>query len=169
MAESVIRVGLISDTHGFLRREALEQLQGSDLIIHAGDVGAPDIVPKLQEIAPVAVVRGNIDKGDWASDLASSAALEVGEVAIYALHNLNDIDLHPDKAGFQVVVYGHTHKPAQRKRSGVLYINPGSAGPLRFRLPVTIAFLDIEGTSIRTRFVDLTTGEDFEPEIERVN
>lgn len=122
-------IGLISDTHGLLREEALRALRGSDLIIHAGDVGGPEIVAALKALAPLVVVRGNIDGGVWASSLPATAVAEAGSATIYVLHNLQELDLDPAAAGFQAVISGHSHKPAHVEKSGVVYINPGSAGP----------------------------------------
>ena len=147
--------GLISDTHGLLRDAALEALTGSDLIIHAGDVGQPEILDRLRVIAPVVAVRGNIDKGEWADRLPLTAAAEAGAVRIYVLHDLKQLDLDPAAAGFRVVVSGHSHKPAREERGRVLYINPGSAGPRRFRLPITVARLDLERSPPAVEFVGL--------------
>ncbi len=149
-------IGLISDTHGVLREEALEALKGSDLILHAGDVGKPEILHALKALAPVVIVRGNIDKGSWASALPSTAVAEVGPAIIYMLHNIEELDLDPAAAGFHIVVSGHSHKPSHTKRSGVLYLNPGSAGPRRFQLPVTVARLDLGRTPWKVDFIDLT-------------
>jgi uncharacterized protein len=152
-------VGLISDTHGLLRNEAIEALRGSDLIIHAGDVGAPEILDRLREIAPVVAVRGNVDTESWADVLPLTAVAEAGSVLIYVLHDLNQLDLDPAAAGFQIVISGHSHKPAQEERRGVLYINPGSAGPRRFNLPITVARIDLsaaEPSKWKVEFVDLT-------------
>lgn len=137
-------VGLISDTHGLLRPEAVRALAGSDLIVHAGDVGKPGILEELRAIAPVVAVRGNVDQGDWAMALPLTAVAEAGPVLIYVLHDVNTLDLDPVAAGFGVVVSGHSHKPATLEKSGVLFINPGSAGPRRFKLPVTVARLDLQ-------------------------
>src|SRR5690349_15863326 len=120
-------IGLISDTHGLMREEALNALKGSELIIHAGDVGDPEILEQLRTTAPVTVVRGNIDKGAWASKLPATAVVEAGSVLIYVLHDIQQLDLDPAAAGFHIVVSGHSHKPSQTERSGVLYVNPGSA------------------------------------------
>jgi putative phosphoesterase len=149
------RVGLISDTHGLLRPEAIAALQGSQLIVHAGDAGNPEILGSLRKIAPVVAVRGNVDKGEWAQRLPLTAVAEAGAVMIYVLHDLNALDLSPQATGFQVVVSGHSHKPAKMERDGVLYINPGSAGPRRFQLPVTVARLDLETAPFAVEFVDL--------------
>jgi len=139
----ITRVGLISDTHGLLREEALAALEGSQLIIHAGDVGRPEILDELKTIAPVVAVRGNVDPQPWAATLPTSAVAEAGSVNIYVLHNLGELDLNPAAAGFHIVVSGHSHKPARSERDGVLYINPGSAGPRRFSLPITVARLNL--------------------------
>ena len=143
------RIGLISDTHGLLRPRALDALAGSDLILHAGDVGAPAILDALGRIAPVTAVRGNIDQGDWALALPPTAVV----AGIYMLHNLRDLDLDPAAAGYRAVVSGHSHKPRSYRQNGVLYVNPGSAGPRRFRLPVTLARLDTAAWTVE--FVDL--------------
>jgi uncharacterized protein len=148
-------VGLISDTHGLLREEALSALHGSELVIHAGDVGTPEIIEALKAVAPVVVVRGNIDKGPWASILPTTAVTEVGSAIIYVLHSLDELDLDPAAAGFQVVVSGHSHRPSREERDGVLYVNPGSAGPRRFRLPVTIARLHLGEIPFRVEFIEL--------------
>jgi hypothetical protein len=147
-------VGLISDTHGLLRDEALRALDGCDLIIHAGDVGKPEILDALKALAPLVAVRGNIDKGAWASALPVTAFAQAGPAAIYVLHNVHDLDLDP-AAGFQVVVSGHSHQPARMEQSGVLFLNPGSAGPRRFKLPVTVARLDLGRTPWMVKFVRL--------------
>ncbi|HEV2447576.1 MAG TPA: metallophosphoesterase family protein [Candidatus Sulfopaludibacter sp.] len=138
------RVGLISDTHGLLRPRAVEALAGSDLIIHAGDVGDPAILEALRRIAPLTAVRGNIDKAPWARTLPETAVVE----GIYVLHNLRELDLDPAAGGFRAVVSGHSHKPGSFRKNGVLYINPGSAGPRRFRLPVTVARLDTRAWTV---------------------
>ena len=148
-------VGLISDTHGLLRSEALASLRGSDLIIHAGDVGAPEILDRLRAIAPVVAIRGNIDKAAWASDLQTTAVVEAGPTIIYVLHDVHDLDLDPAAAGFDIVVSGHSHKPSESRRSGVLFINPGSAGPRRFKLRVTLARLNLSRKPFTVEFIDL--------------
>ena len=148
-------IGLISDTHGLLRDQALEALRGSDLIIHAGDVGKPEILSALEELAPVIAVKGNIDTGAWASKLPATAMVEAGPATIYVLHDIRELDLYPAAAGIQIIVSGHSHKPGRSEKSGVLYINPGAAGPRRFRLPVTVARLDLAATPWDVTFVDL--------------
>jgi putative phosphoesterase len=149
------RVGLISDTHGLLRPEALAFLRGSDFIVHAGDIGDAEVIKALRALAPVTVVRGNNDKSEWAEGIAETELLQVGEVFIYVLHNLAELDLDPVAAGFQVVVSGHSHHPLVERRDGVLYVNPGSAGPRRFKLPIAVAELQIVGRSADARIVQL--------------
>ena len=152
------KIGLISDTHGLLRNEALQALSGSDLVIHAGDVGDSSILDALREVAPLIAVRGNIDTADWAKSLPETAVVEAASANIYVLHDVNALDLNPKAAGFQIVVSGHSHKPARSERNGVLYINPGSAGPRRFHLPIMIARLDLGVTPYNVEFVDLEKG-----------
>jgi uncharacterized protein len=137
-------IGVISDTHGLLRPGALAALQGCDYIIHAGDIGDPQILDKLAAIAPLTAVLGNIDHGAWANKIPTTNVLEVGEISIYLLHNLQELDLKPEAAKFAAVVYGHSHVPKQEWKNGVLYFNPGSAGPRRFRLPVSVGRLRIK-------------------------
>ena len=127
-----LSVGVISDTHGLLRHEAIDALRGSDRILHAGDVGDPKILEALARIAPVTAIRGNIDTEPWASTLPETEVIEAGNISIYMLHNLRQLDLKPEGAGFRVVIYGHSHKPKIEEKNGVLYFNPGSAGPRRF-------------------------------------
>jgi uncharacterized protein len=148
-------IGVISDTHGLLRPEALDALSGSDYIIHAGDVGAPEILAELRAIAPVTAVRGNVDGGVWARALPQTEVLEVGGVSIYILHILSELDLKPEIAGFAAVIYGHSHVPKQETKHGVLYFNPGSAGPRRFNLPVTVGRLTVEDATVRGEILPL--------------
>ena len=150
-------VGVISDTHGLLRIEALAALQGSDYIIHAGDVGDPQILRELEQIAPITVVRGNVDAGKL-RQLPDSSILEVGQISIYVLHDLNQLDLSPAAAGFQVVISGHSHQPAIEWRNDVLYFNPGSAGPRRFKLPITVGRLRVSGKLIEPEIITLIEG-----------
>ena len=138
---SCARIGLISDTHGLIRPEALEALRGSDLIIHCGDVGDPVVLEMLRTLAPVRAIRGNNDRGRWANRLPPQDLVEIGNHAILVLHNLAELDRATDAAGLSALVFGHSHKPLIEKRGGVLFINPGSAGPRRFKLPVTVATL----------------------------
>ncbi|MGH8606512.1 MAG: metallophosphoesterase family protein [Gammaproteobacteria bacterium] len=149
------RVGVISDTHGLLRPEAMVFLRGSDFIVHAGDIGAAGVLEDLGTLAPVTAVRGNNDKGSWAEPISETEVLQVEDVFIYALHNLAELDLDPAAAGFQVVVSGHSHQPSIEKRDGVLYVNPGSAGPRRFKLPVAVAELQLAGNSVQARILEL--------------
>src|SRR5882724_6355202 len=137
----VATIGLISDTHSLMRPEALAALRGSDLIIHAGDVGSPLIIERLCELAPVVAIKGNIDNGAWASELPATTIVEAGSTLIYVLHDIQQLDLDPAAAQFNIVISGHSHKPAHTEQRGVTYINPGSAGPKRFQLPITVARL----------------------------
>lgn len=146
------KVGVISDTHGLLRPEAIKAMQGSDLILHAGDAGQPHVLEALREIAPVIAVRGNVDRGEWANNLPETSIAEVGASTIYMIHDLNHLDIDPAAAGFRVVVSGHTHQPRITERGGVLYLNPGSAGPRRFRNPVSAALLLVQGEQVEARF-----------------
>jgi len=150
-----ILIGVVSDTHGLLRPEAITALRGSDHIIHAGDVGSPEILDKLSTIAPVTAVRGNVDKGAWTCNLPGTQVLELGGISLYVLHDLAQLDLKPKAAGFAVVVSGHSHIPKRETRDGVLYFNPGSAGPRRFKLPVTIGKLIVEDGSVPGELVHL--------------
>ncbi|MGH9742395.1 MAG: metallophosphoesterase family protein [Candidatus Acidiferrum sp.] len=148
-------LGLISDTHGLLREEAVCALRGADLILHAGDVGSPEILEALTEIAPLFAVRGNVDTGVWAKELPMSAVIEAGSVTIYMLHILKDLEPNSVKTRIQIVVSGHSHAPGQMEKNGVTYINPGSAGPRRFRLPVTLARLDLGIKPWKAQFIEL--------------
>lgn len=150
-----MRLGIISDTHGLLRPQALAALQGVDLIIHAGDVGGPDLLEQLGRLAPVQAVRGNTDRGEWARNLPLTAVVEAGAAQLYVLHDLHTLDLDPKAAGFQAVIFGHSHRPHLEHQDGVLYLNPGSAGPRRFTLPVTLAYLQVQGLSLQAEFVPL--------------
>ena len=149
------RIGLISDTHGLLRPEALAFLRGSDHIVHAGDIGHVAVLQELAMLAPVIAVRGNNDREPWADAVRETEVLEVGEVLIYVLHDLSELDVDPAAAGFRVVVSGHSHRPAVEVREGVLYVNPGSSGPRRFKLPIAVAELQVEGASVEARLVEL--------------
>ena len=156
VSKAPTKIGLISDTHGLLREEALTALRGSELIVHAGDVGDRDILPQLRKIAPVVAVRGNVDTEEWARhELPETAVAQAGDISIYVLHDVHALDLNPAVAGFQIVVSGHSHKYLQSEKAGVLYINPGSAGPRRFTLPITIARLDLAAKPWKVDFVDL--------------
>jgi uncharacterized protein len=150
-----LRIGLISDTHGLLRPEATAFLRGSDLIVHAGDIGHGGILGELATLAPVTAVRGNNDKGAWAESIAETEVLQVGEVRICVVHDLAELVLDPAASGFRVVVSGHSHKPLVEERDGVLYVNPGSAGPRRFKLPVAVAELRVADGAVRARLTEL--------------
>lgn len=149
-------IGIISDTHGLVRPQAIEALNGVDLILHAGDIGNQQVLDALKDIAPVVAVRGNNDKGDWSQELPDWEVVEVGKVSIYMLHDVKEIDISPSGAGFHVVVSGHSHKPSVEERRGVLYVNPGSAGPRRFKLPVTLAHLQIAGEKAHANIIELS-------------
>ena len=148
-------IGVISDTHGLLRPQAATALRGSNYIIHAGDIGAPEILPELSRIAPVTAVRGNIDKAAWAHRLPETEVLEIGGVCIYILHDLGRLDLQPSAAGFAAVISGHSHIPKQETKNGVLYFNPGSAGPRRFKLPVSVGKLMVQAGCVHGELVQL--------------
>ncbi len=152
-------IGAISDTHGLLCSEALEALRGSDLIIHAGDIGNPAILDHLRELAPVRAIRGNVDKQPWARELPDTDVVEIGGVSIYVLHNLKELDLNPRAAGFDAVISGHSHKPLIETRDGVLYFNPGSAGPRRFSLPISLGRLRIRNGNLSPELVSLEIRE----------
>jgi len=153
----MIRIGLISDTHGLLRPEAKAFLSGSDLILHAGDIGDEAILTELQTIAPVTAVRGNNDTGAWAEALKDTELLRVGGFDIYAIHDLAQLGNEPSAAGISAVVSGHSHKPRVLERGGVLFVNPGSAGPRRFKLPIAVGEITIRGATISARTVELQT------------
>ena len=155
MISDAVAIGVISDTHGLLRDSALEALAGSELIIHAGDVGKPEILERLRAIAPVLAVRGNIDLGGWASALPKTAIAQTGRARIYVLHDIGELDLDPAEAGFHIVISGHSHKPSRADRDGVIYLNPGSAGPRRFSLPITLGRLNLARSPWGIEFVGL--------------
>jgi uncharacterized protein len=148
-------IGLISDTHGLLRPQALRALEGSDLIVHAGDVGDPKILEELKALAPVFAVRGNVDTDPWARALPETEIVEIDPVTMYVLHDVQALDLDPAAAGFHIIVSGHSHKPVRTEQDGVLFLNPGSAGPRRFNLPVTVARLYLHESPWKVEFVDL--------------
>ena len=149
-------VGVISDTHGLLRPEAVEALRGSDLIVHAGDVGALEVLAGLRQLAPVTAVRGNVDTAPWTSALPAVDVVDAGGTHLYVLHQIEHLDLDPAAAGFAAVIYGHSHKPSAEVRKGVLFLNPGSAGPRRFTLPICLARLRLSDRGLEEpEFVDL--------------
>jgi uncharacterized protein len=155
MASRVHTVGVISDTHGLLRPEAVAALTGVERIIHAGDIGERAVLDALGRLAPVSAVRGNNDRGGWTRHIPETEVVEVGGVALYVLHDLHELDLDPRAAGFAAVITGHSHQPRQEERDGVLYFNPGSAGPRRFRLPVSLGRLTIERGRVTGRLTTL--------------
>jgi putative phosphoesterase len=148
-------IGVISDTHGLLRPAAVAALQDTDLVVHAGDIGSPDVIEALQQLGPVFAVRGNVDRGLWAEGLPATQTVEVQIVRLYVLHDLGALDLDPVAAGFQVVIAGHSHRASITTRQGVQYLNPGSAGPRRFRLPVTVARLSVEPGKVSAEIIVL--------------
>jgi len=149
------RIGIIADTHGLMRPEALEALQGSELIVHAGDVGGPLILEDLRAIAPVVAVRGNIDREHWAQALPEREAIEWAGISLYVIHDIKELALDPAAAGFSVVISGHSHRPSIRHRSGILLLNPGSAGPRRFNLPVSVALIEVQDGTVEPRLIEL--------------
>jgi putative phosphoesterase len=151
-----MKIGIISDTHGLLRPEAVERLAGVDHIIHAGDIGRPDVIAELRRIAPVTAVRGNVDRDEWAAGYPQTELVKLGGRFFYVLHNLAELDVDPTAAGIDVVVSGHSHQPKIETVDGVVYLNPGSAGPRRFSLPIALATLDLGGNAIRPRILKLT-------------
>ncbi|MFI5102159.1 MAG: metallophosphoesterase family protein [Terriglobales bacterium] len=155
MATKQVTLGVISDTHGLLRSEAVRALRGSDRILHAGDVGSHEILKELAKIAPVTAVRGNVDTDPWTRALPATEVVEAGGISIYMLHDLGQLDLKVKAAAFRVVVYGHSHQPKIEEKNGVLYFNPGSAGPRRFNLPVSVGRLTIEAGEVRAELVEL--------------
>jgi putative phosphoesterase len=148
-------LGVISDTHGLMRPEAIKALEGVEMIIHAGDIGTPQVLETLQAIAPVIAVRGNNDKGDWAHALSATEVVEVGGVSLYVLHDVKTLDLDPAAAGFHAVISGHSHQPAMATRQGILYLNPGSAGPRRFKLPISVARVIIHSGTVDAQLLEL--------------
>lgn len=149
-------IGAISDTHGLVRPEVKEILKGVDSILHAGDIGKPQVLEDLKAIAPVIAVRGNNDKGQWAEAIPERRIFEAGAVSIYILHDVKELDIDPAVAGFKVVVSGHSHRPSMQESGGVLFVNPGSAGPRRFKLPVSVALLKVISGRVNVQLVDLT-------------
>jgi uncharacterized protein len=155
MAPRVHTVGVISDTHGLLRPEAVAALAGVERIVHAGDIGSPEVLTALARIAPVSAVRGNNDRDAWAADIPETEVVEIGDVSLYVLHDLHELDLDPRAAGFAAVIAGHSHQPRLDERDGVLYLNPGSAGPRRFKLPISLARLTVSDARVQAKLVTL--------------
>jgi len=150
-------LGVISDTHGLLRPEAVSALRGVDRIIHAGDIGAPEILTALGELAPVTAVRGNNDKGPWARAIPDTQIVDAGGVLVYVIHDVAELDVDPRAGGFGVVVAGHSHRPRNELRDGVLWFNPGSAGPRRFKLPIALGLLTVEAGGARGEILTLVS------------
>ncbi len=155
-SEGETLIGVISDTHGLLRREVPPILRGCDLIVHAGDVGSREVVAALEEIAPVRAVAGNTDFGTWAGTLPETDVVQIDRTFLYLLHDLDRLDLDPVAAGFHAVIFGHSHKPEIFHRDGVLYLNPGSAGPRRFHLPVSLALLRVRGQTFHPEIIEIS-------------
>jgi putative phosphoesterase len=153
-----MRIGLISDTHGLLRPEAVAALQGADHIVHGGDICGAEILEALSRIAPVTAVRGNNDVGPWAARIPENELVELGGIRLYVLHDLSQMKIDPVRENVQVVVTGHSHKPIVNERDGVLYVNPGSAGPRRFTLPIAVGELVVSGKSAQARIIELVPG-----------
>ncbi len=156
---NLTKIGLISDTHNLLRTEALRALAGVDHILHLGDIGNPDILEKLSRIAPVTAVRGNNDQGEWAKDIAALETLQIKGHNLCLIHDVKDLPFEPSDEGIDVVISGHSHQPRIQERDTVLYVNPGSAGPRRFKLPVSVGFLEFAGGQIRARIQELPLKE----------
>jgi putative phosphoesterase len=150
-----MRIGIISDTHGLLRPAAIKQLAGADHIIHAGDIGAPEVIEGLRRIAPTTAVKGNIDAGEWAKDYPDTELVVLGGRVFYVLHNLNELKLVPSVSEFDVVVSGHSHRPKIETRNGILYVNPGSAGPRRFKLPIAVAMVTLSDLAVVPRILEI--------------
>ncbi len=152
-------IGVISDTHGLIRPEALQALRESDLILHAGDIGAPEVLEALRSLADVVAIKGNNDRAAWAREIPDTAVAKLEAVSIYMIHNARDLEIDPARAGYRVVVCGHSHMPSIREESGVIYLNPGSAGPRRFKLPVAVGRLKIDRESVRAEIISVDVGE----------
>ena len=155
MTTNPIRIGLISDTHGLVREEAVAVLKGCQHILHAGDIDTPEVIARLRQIAPLTVVRGNNDRGSWARDIPVYEVVEFGAVSVYLRHDEAELDIDPKAAGFQVMMFGHSHRPSIERREGVLFVNPGSAGPRRFKLPIAVGELLIRGDQVEARIIEL--------------
>jgi putative phosphoesterase len=150
-----MKIGIISDTHGLLRPEAVAALQGSNFIIHAGDIGAPEILDRLGDVAPVTAVRGNVDRESWAKQLPETNLLDAGGFTFYVLHDIQQLDVKPEAARFAAVIFGHSHSPDQQTKNGVLYFNPGSAGPRRFHLPVSVGQIIVSRGRVKAEIIEL--------------
>ena len=155
MAGRSSRIGLISDTHGLVRAEALDALRGCDLVLHAGDIGGPEVLELLRDLAPVVAVRGNTDRGEWTQGISQTEEVQIGSTWVHVLHEIDLLEIDPAAAGFDVVVFGHSHHPIVERRNGVLYVNPGSAGPRRFSLPVSVGRLEIGSGRVEAEILEL--------------
>jgi putative phosphoesterase len=155
MISSPLRIGLISDTHGLVREEAAAALKGCSHILHAGDIDGPDVLDELRRLAPVTAVRGNNDRGEWARAIPEYEVVEFGAVSVYLRHDEAELDVDPKAAGFRVMMFGHSHRPKVETRDGILFVNPGSAGPRRFKLPVAVGELLITGDRVDARIIEL--------------
>jgi putative phosphoesterase len=153
-----LEIGVIADTHGLLRPQALEALRGVSVIVHAGDIGRPEVVAGLEAVAPVLAIRGNVDRGAWSDAFPATRVVEVGGACLYVLHDVETLDLDPAAAGMAAVISGHSHQPRVELQGGVLYLNPGSAGPRRFRLPVSLARLRVTGNGVDAALIELSVG-----------
>ena len=160
-------IGIISDTHGLVRPEVAEAFSGVDLILHAGDIGTTEVMEELRSIAPIMAVRGNNDKGTWANAIPETEVVQIGSVRIYMLHDLKGIDLNPAARGFQVVISGHSHRPSIETRDAVLFLNPGSAGPRRFKLPISVARLTVDGSAVNGEIIDLSQAWGNQPSVKK--
>lgn len=154
-----MNIGVISDTHGLMRPEALAALRGSDLILHAGDIGSPDVLKQLESIARVTAIRGNNDEVPWARGIPPTVRVQVEDVCLYMLHDLKELAIDPVGEKIDVVIAGHSHRPSIERRDGVLFLNPGSAGPRRFKLPIAVAKLTIDGANVRADIIELEVGK----------
>ena len=155
------KIGVIADTHGLMRPQILRAFHGVDHIIHAGDVGSVAVIDELKNIAPITVIRGNMDLADWASNFPETAVAEFDGLLLYVIHNLSNLDLDPQTAGFSAVLYGHSHAPSQEIHHGILFFNPGSSGPTRFHLPPSVGLLNISGTKISGEIISLDTNRNY--------
>ncbi|OEF97837.1 metallophosphoesterase family protein [Desulfuribacillus alkaliarsenatis] len=155
-----IKIGIVSDTHGILRPEVVKELQGVDRILHAGDIVGLDIIEELERIAPVYAVRGNCDHGEWSMKFPKTDLIQLGEASIYLLHNLYEIDIAPGAAGVNIIICGHSHQPAFEEKAGIVYINPGSCGPRRFSLPISMAIMELESRQCKVQFINLERPKD---------
>jgi putative phosphoesterase len=151
------RIGLISDTHGLLRPEALAALADSDLLIHAGDIGKPEVVAALKKIAPLVAIKGNNDTDSWARRLPETEKITLGALKLYVIHNVKELSFDPAGRGFRVVISGHSHKPVIQTKDNVLFVNPGSAGPRRFKLPICVGKLIVQGETVDAQIIELAT------------